>query len=210
MKKSLRICVAIMTLLVLAVSVCAANSSAFDKTYVNADTTVLYDDPATKDLGGWGKEIAYYDKLGVGLTSKNDHVMFKSLDFGKNGANKMIVNFGYGNDDGTKTTLAVYIDSIESDPVCTYEIGFTGGWGDTEDQFKEQVAEVNIPGGVHDVYVQFTNEKSGSFNYIRFEEAPAKAVSTAAKTADIASVAVLGAIAAIAVGTVIGNKTKTR
>lgn len=105
----------------------------------------------------------------MGYSSLNDIVYFSDVDFGANGAKQMTIFFSYGNDDESTTTLNVYIDDYKNTPVCSFEIGFTGGWESTFAQ--EFTADCQIPGGIHTVYVQFTNEKSGSFTYIRFTEA---------------------------------------
>lgn len=195
---------AAMLLTTFAVCISAANDSikneAFTQTWVDAEHTVLWDDPTTKDKGGWGKEIAYYEgNLAIGLSSLNDYVLFPNMDFGANGAKEMAIHFGYGNDDGTVSTLAVYMDDLDSDPICTYDIKYTGGWGDTPEEMEEYVADVEVPGGVHDIYVVFTSEKSGSFNYISFTEAAPKKVAkvdNAAQTSDgVVTLAIFAAVA---------------
>lgn len=157
-------------LLLLTVTIPAsAKYDAFKNIEVTPDVTLI-DDDTTQQQGGSGNPIQYVEGYGVGYSSLNDIVYFSDVDFGANGAKQMTIFFSYGNDDDSTTTLDVYIDDYQNtSPVCSFEIGFTGGWESTYAQ--EITADCQIPGGVHTVYVQFTNEKSGSFTYIRFTEA---------------------------------------
>lgn len=193
----------------------SAKYDAFAKVEVTPDVTLI-DDDTTQDQGGSGQPIQFVDGYGVGYSSTNDIVYFEDVDFGTDGAKEMTIFFSYGNDDDSTTTLNVYIDDYKSgSPVCSYEIGFTGGWESIYAQeFKAPAA---IPGGVHTVYIQFTNEKSGSFTYISFAKAdppaetaapeteaaapaetaaPDAAVTTAAQTADIGILSGIIALAA--------------
>jgi hypothetical protein len=158
--------------LTLVFAISASAASAFENVVIN-ESTELYDDPETMNLGGNGTTISYMEAYGVGNSSLNDMVIFKGVDFGANGADKMVIFFSYGNNDDTKTKIEVYVDKAEGTPVATYKIGFTGGWESTLAQEFE--APVSISGGTHDIYVKFANEKSGSFTYVRFNEAPAPA-----------------------------------
>jgi hypothetical protein len=186
----------------------SAKYDAFTKIEVKSDVTVI-DDATTQDQGGSGQPIQYVEGYGVGYSSTNDIVAFADVDFGTDGAKEMTIFFGYGNDDASTTKLNVFIDDYKSGkPVCTYDIGFTGGWDIVN--AKEFKAPVTIPGGVHTVYVQFANEKSGSFSYITFTKADPAATAapetaaaaaptdtavttTAAQTADIGIIS--GAVA---------------
>ena len=153
----------------------------------------------TKDQGGNNKPIAFVEGYGIGYSQIDDIVVFRNIDFGKNGANKFIISFQYG-----------------ATSICELKCTPTGGW--KLENAKEFSAACNVAGGVHTVYVKFTNKASGSFGYIRFEEAPATtaattkaaatsaakaAATTAAKTPDmavvIAAVAVTAASAAIVI-----------
>lgn len=155
--------------LILIFAISASATSAFEKVVITASTE-LYDDPATLNEGGNGQPIQYMEAYGVGYSSLNDMVIFKGIDFGINGANKMFINFSYGNNDDTTTLIEVYVDKAEGTPVASYKIGYTGGWESTFAQEFEAAAVV--PGGTHDIYVKFANSKSGSFTYVRFNEAP--------------------------------------
>lgn len=147
----------------------SANYDAFSKIEVTPDV-MLIDDDTTQQQGGSGNPIQYVEGYGVGYSSLNDIVYFPDVDFGANGAKQMTIFFSYGRDDDTTTTLDVYIDDYQnSKPVCSFEIGFTGGWESIYAQ--EFTADCSIPSGTHTVYVQFTNEMSGSFTYITFTEA---------------------------------------
>ncbi len=150
-----------------------------------------------------GKNISYMEAYGCGNGAKGDMVQFKNVDFGKNGADAMTLSFSYG---GEKTsTVAVYLDDAKSAPIANYSITNTGGWDKTK--AKEFTTAVKVPGGVHDVFVQFTNEESGSFSYIRFNEAAAPIEGAAPATADMGVIAALATIATSAAGFVaLGKK----
>lgn len=165
-----------MLICALAINV-SAKYDAFAKIEVTPDVTII-DDATTQDQGGSGQPIQYVEGYGVGYSSTNDIVYFENVDFGTDGAKEMTIFFSYGNDDKTTTKINVFIDDYKSGkPVCSYEIGFTGGWESTKAQ--EFKAPVTISGGTHTVYVQFANEKSGSFTYISFTKADAAAVTAA-------------------------------
>ena len=164
----------------------------------------LIDDDTTQDQGGSGNPIQIVDGYGCGYSSKNDIVAYNDVDFGANGAQAMDLLFGYGNNDGSVTTLSFMLDDPSSAPIATAEIGFTGGWEIANAGWVR--VPMTIPAGVHTVYVQFTSEKSGSISDIVFEEAP-EAPAAAADTSaspDTATTApatfdagVLAALAAI-------------
>lgn len=202
------------TLLVCALAInVSAKYDAFSKIEVTTDVTLI-DDDTTQDQGGSGQPIQYVEGYGVGYSSTNDIVYFADVDFGTDGAKEMTIFFSYGNDDDTKTTLNVYIDDYKSGtPICSYEIGFTGGWESTKAQ--ELKAACTVPGGIHTVYVQFTNEKSGSFTYISFAKAdpPAETaapdvVTTAAQTADIGIISGIIALAGASLAIISAKKRK--
>ncbi len=150
----------------------AAARSAFEKIMVTPDQE-FYDDPDTLFEGGSGNPIAYYEGYGVGCSSLNDQVIFRDIDFGEGGADKMLINFSNGGEGDT--TLAIYIDEKAGDPDATYTIPNTGGWEATWAQDFE--TPINVKGGIHDVIIEFTNSNSGSFTFIRFSEAPAASAS---------------------------------
>ncbi|MBR6738854.1 MAG: carbohydrate-binding protein [Oscillospiraceae bacterium] len=198
--------IAMLVLFAVLVSLCTLGvsaASAFENVMIT-DKTKLVDDAANNSKGGSGKPIAYMETHGVGYSSLGDQVVFEGVDFGKNGADKVYINFGYGNNDNTKTTLAVYVDKKTDKPAATFEIGYTGGWDKTK--MKEFEAKIDVPAGKHDIIVEFTNEKSGSFTYVRFNEAPAKPAAAPA-TADPVTVTV--ALAALSLAGIVTAK-KTR
>ncbi len=154
-----------------------------------------------------GKTISFIPDYGCGNGAMGDAVQFKNIDFGKNGAKEMVLSFSYGGD--KTTTVAVKLDALDAEPIATYAITNTGGWEKTK--AKEFTTAVKIPGGIHDVFVQFTNEESGSFSYIRFVEADAPVAGattttttttapTAPATADMGVIASVAAIATAAAG----------
>lgn len=151
-----------------------------------------------------GKTISFIPDYGCGNGAMGDAVQFKNIDFGKNGAKEMVLSFSYGGD--KTTTVAVKLDALDAEPIATYAITNTGGWEKTK--AKEFTTAVKIPGGIHDVFVQFTNEESGSFSYIRFVEADAPVAGatttttapTAPATADMGVIASVAAIATAVAG----------
>ena len=175
-RKFLIAAAALLLAAILPIGVFAAQS-AFSNVEIT-ENTKLYDDPDTLNEGGNGNPIQYMEDYGVGYSSLNDQVIFEDLDFGANGANKMYISFSFGAED--PTTLAVYIDEKSDTPACTYEIGNTGGW---EKTFAEEfAADISVHGGIHTIIVEFTNSMSGSFSYIRFDEAPDVETETEAET----------------------------
>ena len=171
---------------------------------LSIDKAELIDDDTTQDQGGSGNPIQIVDGYGCGYSSKNDIVAYNDVDFGANGAQAMDLLFGYGNNDGSVTTLSFMLDDPSSAPIATAEIGFTGGWEIANAGWVR--VPMTIPAGVHTVYVQFTSEKSGSISDIVFEEAPeapAAAVDTSASPDTVTTApatfdaGVLAALAAI-------------
>lgn len=193
MKKTLLVFISLMLLLTCSFGVFAAGESAFANIMITANTKL-------HDEAGTSNPIAYMEEYGVGYSSKGDQVIFEGVDFGNNGANKIYINFSYANKD-KNTNIAVYIDKKSDTPAAKFSIGDTGGW---ESKFaKEFSAAITVPAGKHDIIVEFVDE-TGSFNYIRFDEAPAKAV-TAPKTADPAVLTVVLAAVSVA-GVAIAKK----
>lgn len=187
MKKSLLAIIGLILALACSMSVAAAGGSAFENVMITADTKIY-------DEGGTSNPIAYMEAYGVGYSSKGDQVIFEDIDFGNNGANKMFINFSYGNESNS-TNIAVFIDKRGDTPAATFNIGYTGGW---ESKFaKEFTAEISVPAGKHDIIVEFLDE-TGSFNYIRFDETPPVEVKQSAKTADPIALTIVSAAASLA------------
>jgi hypothetical protein len=213
--------------LMIALIVCAfsisisAKYDAFAKIEVTPEVKLI-DDDTTQDQGGSGQPIQFVEGYGVGYSSTNDIVYFEDVDFGANGAKEMTIFFGYGNNDDSTTKLNVYIDDYKSgSPVCTFDIGFTGGWEIVNAQ--EFKTACSIPGGSHTVYVQFANEKSGSFSYIAFTEADppaetaapvtesdsaAENITAAAQTADFGIITGIIALAGASAAIISAKKRK--
>ena len=159
-----------------------AAQSAFSNVEITENTS-RYD---TRHLneGGSGNPFSM-ERLTASAIPSSPTMSFEYLHFGANGANKMYISFSFGAED--PTTLAVYIDEKSDTPACTYEIGNTGGW---EKTFAEEfAADISVPGGIHTIIVEFTNSMSGSFSYIRFDEAPVVETETEAETEAPAPVA---------------------
>ena len=167
MKRLLTLALIVFMIVSLAVMVWAndypVDSAFIDQDVLDAD---YWDDPDTLELGGHGQPIQYVNGYGVGYSSLNDQVIYSKLDFGENGADKFIINFSFGAD--TSAILNVYIDEKSDKPAATLEIPNTGGWEEVWAQEFE--ADIDVPGGKHDVIVEFANDQSGSFTYIRFHE----------------------------------------
>ncbi len=181
MKKSIMILFVCLITAVFSLNSFAA-TDAFKTIEVTPDTPYI-DDDTTQDLGGSGQPIKWVEGYGCGYSSQNDIIYFEDIDFGANGAKSLTMKFGYGKEDA-KTTLAVMIDDPKSAPVGTFEIGFTGGW--EIEKAGDVTTDVKIPGGIHTVYIQFTNEHSGSISSIIFAQADAAAETTAAETTAVA------------------------
>lgn len=176
----------------------AADGSGYIKCMI-ADAELI-DDDTTQDQGGSGNPIQIVDGYGCGYSSKNDIVAYNDVDFGANGAQAMDLLFGYGHNDGSVTTLAFMLDDPTSAPIATADIGFTGGWDIANAGWVR--VPMTIPAGVHTLYVQFTNDKSGSISDVVFEEAPAAEVvvadTAAADTTTAPATFDAGVIAAVA------------
>ncbi len=138
--------------------------------YVDSDVKLI-DDAATNETGGGsGNPIQFVESSGVGYSSLNDIVYFENVNFGDKGAQAMTIHFSNGNRKGNHTTLSVYLDDYQNtDPICTFDIKYTGGWD--IGYAKPFTVDCTVPAGTHTVYIQFTNENSGSFAQVSFTEA---------------------------------------
>lgn len=200
MKKSLLVLMSLVLMLSLALSVSAKGENAFENVMITADTKI-YDAPGTDN------PIAYMEAYGVGYSSKGDQVWFEDLDFGENGADKITINFSYGADGGS-TNIAFFVDSTDGEPAAKLNIGYTGGWEST--YAKEFTTDIEVPAGKHTIIVEFLDE-TGSFNYIRCNEAPAKAAEEPAastNTADPMILTVVLAASSLAGAVVMGKRSK--
>ena len=157
---------------------------------------MVIDDDTTQDKGGSGQPIQIMEEYGCGYSSTNDVVGFEDIDFGANGADAMSVRFGYGNDNGSVTTLDVMLDDPDSAPIAKMEVGYTGAWTIAGSGFI--TLPVEIPAGVHSVYFKFTNDLSGSISEVHFTEAePAPVVEDVAGAPATFDAGVIAAVAAI-------------
>lgn len=201
MKKSLLVLMSLVLMLSLALSVSAKGENAFENVMITADTKI-YDAPGTDN------PIAYMEAYGVGYSSKGDQVWFEDLDFGKNGADKITINFSFGANDKS-TNIAFFVDSTDGEPAAKLNIGYTGGWEST--YAKEFTTDIEVPAGKHTIIVEFLDE-TGSFNYIRCNEAPAKAApaddTASASTADPMILTVVLAASSLAGAVVMGKRSK--
>lgn len=201
MKKSLLVLMSLVLMLSLALSVSAKGENAFENVMITADTKI-YDAPGTDN------PIAYMEAYGVGYSSKGDQVWFEDLDFGANGADKITINFSFGANDKS-TNIAFFVDSTDGEPAAKLNIGYTGGWDST--YAKEFTTDIEVPAGKHTIIVEFLDE-TGSFNYIRCNEAPAKAApaddTASASTADPMILTVVLAASSLAGAVVMGKRSK--
>ena len=164
MKKMTAFLLAALLICMMASSVSAA-VSAFERITVTADYPVVIDADNAEGRGGT-TPASYVEDFGIGNTWIDDVAEFKDVDFGSKGASKATINMSFGLEDQS-TTIEMYIDSLDSKPVATYECGYTGGWNTASG--KDFTADVQIPSGTHTVYVKWVNE-TGSLFGIEFEE----------------------------------------
>ena len=100
------------------------------------------------------------------------------------------------------------MDSTDGEPAAKLNIGYTGGWEST--YAKEFTTDIEVPAGKHTIIVEFLDE-TGSFNYIRCNEAPAKAAEEPAastNTADPMILTVVLAASSLAGAVVMGKRSK--
>lgn len=192
-----KIAVALLTLVLLCTLVAptfaAATKNAFENVVLNNNPDEFGYIPNDAGRTRQDQAIQYVAGHGCGYGTQGDMVQFKNVDFGKNGAKEMIISFSYAGE-GT-STLAARLDSKTAAPFATFSTTSTGGWDIKA--AKEFATAVKVPGGVHDVYVEFTNEESGSFSYIRFVEADAPIAATGAAAPATADMGVIASLAAI-------------
>lgn len=143
-----------------------AGRTAFENVWMKEyDEDVIYIPNET--VVRMGQKIHWMKYYGCGYGTIGDMVEFVGLDFGENGATKVYLPVSYGGD--ATTTFDLFIDDPSNKPACSFSTTSTGGF--TNIAAKELVADVKVPAGKHDIYVKFTNEESGSFEYIRFDQA---------------------------------------
>lgn len=174
MKKILAIFIVFM---LLTVTVSAANP--FNKIEVSPDTKLI---DYTEDQGNNGQPVQYVEDYGIGYTWINDYAYFDDLDFGINGADKATIGFTYGNDT-PECIIELYLDAPDGTLLGTYTIGNTGGF--SSEFIEDFTIDVDIPSGIHTVYVKWTND-TGSLFYIQFNEAPEVVVEETPEPAETA------------------------
>lgn len=169
MKKILVSALLVICMLVMLIpAVHAENLDAFTNIVLDGSTEKYIDDSTTNNQGGNGKSIGYVEGYGCGNSSLNDIVAFEDVDFGTAGAKSITLFFAYYGQNDQTTDLDIYYDdySDEAFIVGTCKISDTGGWSVAD--AKELTFPVDIPSGVHNVYIKFTTANSGSFTYVRF------------------------------------------
>jgi len=105
-----------------------------------------------------GDVIAYLDDA--------DYVMFDAVDFAAAGTRLFI---RYAKESATNAGVEFRLDSLENDPIHTFQLAATGGW----DTFR--YAETTVPriSGTHDLYVTFRLADTtgvGNFDWFWFAE----------------------------------------
>lgn len=100
----------------------------------------LYDD--AEGVLAAGSVVAY--------TNPGDWIAFKNVEF-QSGWNKLWVTYSRGLDADTDPTITIYRGSLDSTPVKTIPVPYTGGWNSFE--------TLEIPwtpnSGTEDIYIQF-------------------------------------------------------
>lgn len=159
-----KVAIIILTIMMLTIAVNAADP--FTKIVTSPDTKLI---DSTADQGTNNHPIEYVENYGIGYTWIGDIAYFENLDFGANGADKMTIGYTYGTDDPKECILEVYLDSPTGTKIGTYYISNVGGYSE---EFKQDFTiDVNIPGGIHTVYIKWTNT-TGSLFHVQFNEAP--------------------------------------
>ena len=135
----------------------AAGCDAFEQTWVTVDYPEVIDNPSTQ------KAASYVEGFGIGNTFEGDVVRFDDVDFSTEGANIAILGFACGKE--TQSLIELYVDSVDTSPVATFTLEYTGGWDSQSVKPFEQ--PVNIAAGKHTVYIKWIND-TGSLHYIKF------------------------------------------
>ncbi|MFW5777112.1 MAG: endo-1,4-beta-xylanase [Spirochaetota bacterium] len=102
--------------------------------------------------------IAYLDD--------SDYVAFEGVDFGA-GKSRLYVRYAKASE--TNAGVEIRVDSLESEPIHTFQLGATGGW----DTFRYVVTSIPTLAGTHDIYVTFRQADTtgvGNFDWFWFAE----------------------------------------
>ena len=126
-------------------------------------------DPETgKPLQRHGTEVKYTEGYGVGYSGLGDMVLFKGLDFGTNGASEITIHYAYNAGWAGEGHVGILVDNPNGEIAAEFFMPDTGGW---DMGYAEEFTEsITVPAGVHDIYVKWLDNNSGSFDYVRFTE----------------------------------------
>lgn len=91
----------------------------------------------------------------IGSIFNGDWVLYSDAVFGSDIADGIEITVGKAHED--VTFIDVYLDDLNTDPIASVEVPFTGGWYDW------QTVSVDLPEvtGVHDILFGFRNDVSG-------------------------------------------------
>ncbi len=89
----------------------------------------------------------------LGYVTPGDWAKYAGVDFGF-GCDMLTISNATANGNNQATTLQLYFDSMDSEPVATIQLKYTGGWANyITDEFQ---IDGNLFKGIHDLYVKFT------------------------------------------------------
>jgi len=180
MKKILVIVVVLAVVISMSGIPALAATSPFQRIMTDENTIIIQ---STTHEHSSGLPAHWEVPYGIGYTSPGTICEFPDLDFGANGASQFTVGIGFSGTDSA--AIEIMIDDPASAPVGRVDITDTGGWDDQNQ--KDFTADVSIPGGVHTVYVKWSEQAdaSGSLYSVLFTEAaaPATTATVAATTA---------------------------
>lgn len=102
----------------------------------------------------------------IAYVDDSDYVAFEGVDFGA-GTSRLYVR--YAKESETNAGVEIRVDSLESEPIHTFQLGATGGW----DTFRYVETSIPTLSGTHDLYVTFRQADTtgvGNFDWFWFSE----------------------------------------
>ena len=100
----------------------------------------------------------------ISATTEGAYAKFEKVQFGKGGFNSFQINAAC-HPDNVGGTVAIYIDSMEFNPVAELIVQGTGSWNDFVWQTSGLYEDVS---GEHDIYVTFSQSGTCSMSGLRF------------------------------------------
>jgi len=126
---------------------------------------------ANPDMITHGPQIAYHEPSGgIGHTAAGDMIELPNVNFAGIPALSVVAEFAM---DGVNTTLGVFINDPNSEPVALIPMSSTGGWGRDDAQFF--AAPLDIPlTGTYTVFVRWMDNTGSlySFQFLQHRVAP--------------------------------------